>query len=76
MRAVRGMRHSFSDHYVVLCKVRLLGAWIKRRELLFGTRRIRGEKLREHQYREEYVRSLEVKELEWDGDDNVKHMWE
>ena len=31
---------------------------------------------REHQYREGYARSLEGKELEWDGDDNVEHMWE
>ena len=25
---------------------------------------------------EGYVKSLEGKELEWDGDDNVEHMWE
>ena len=39
-------------------------------------RRIRSEKLREHQYREGYVRSLEGKGVEWDGDNNVEHMWE
>ena len=33
------------------------------------------KKLREHQYREGYARSLEGKRLERDGD-NVKHMWE
>ena len=27
------------------------------------------------QYREGYTRSLEGKEVEWDGDDNVEHMW-
>ena len=27
-------------------------------------------------YREGYARSLEGKELEWDGDNNVVHMWE
>ena len=37
-------------------------------------RRIRGKKLREHQYRDGYAESLEGKEIEWDGD-NVKHMW-
>ena len=50
VRVVRGMGHGLSDHYVVLCKVRLVGAWIKRREVLVGARRIRSEKLREHQY--------------------------
>ena len=38
-------------------------------------RRIRSEKLREHQYREGYAKSLEGKRVEWDGDDNVDHMW-
>ena len=47
--------------YVVLCKVRLVGAWIKKREVVVGARKIRSEKLREHQYREGYVRSLEGK---------------
>ena len=37
---------------------------------------IRSEKLREHQYREGYARSLEGKGVEWDGDNNVEHMWE
>ena len=32
--------------------------------------------MREHQYREGYARSLEGKELEWDGNNNVEHMWE
>ena len=50
------------DHYVVRCKVRLMvGAWIKRREVVVGARRIRSEKLREHQYREEYIIYLEGK---------------
>ena len=35
-----------------------------------GARRIRREKLREHQYRERYARSLEGKGVEYDGDDN------
>ena len=38
--------------------------------------RIRSEKLREDRYRERYLRSLEWKRVEGDGDDNVKHMWE
>ena len=44
--------------------------------MVIGSRRIRGEKLRDHQYREGYARSLEGKGVEWDGDNNVEHMWE
>ena len=58
------MGRGLSGHYVLLCKIRLVGAWIKRREVVVGARRIRSEKLREHQYREGYGRSLEGKELE------------
>ena len=49
---VRGMGQGLSDSHVVPCKVRLVGAWIKRRELVFGVRMIKIEKLSEHQYRE------------------------
>ena len=42
----------------------LVGAWIKRREVVVGARRIRSEKLREHQYREGYAKFLEGKELD------------
>ena len=49
VRVVRGIGHGLSDRYVVLCKVRLVGAWIKRREVVVGTRRIRSEKLKELQ---------------------------
>ena len=73
---VRGMGCGLSDHYVVLCNVRLVGAWIKRRGVVVCARRIRSAKLREHQYREGYVRSLEEKGVEWNGDNNVEHMWE
>ena len=43
--------------HVVLCKVRLVGAEIERREVVVGARRIRSEKEREHQYKEGYSRS-------------------
>ena len=71
LRAVRGMGRGISDHHVVLCKVRLVGTWIKRREVVDRTRRIRNEKLRKHSYREEYLRSLEGKRVERDGESNV-----
>ena len=75
VRAVRGMGRGLSDHHVVLCKVRLVGAWIKRREVEVGARSIRSEKLREDRHREKYPRSLEGKRVEEDGD-NIEHMWE
>ena len=75
MRAVRGMGRGLSDNHVVLCNVRLVGARIKRREVVVGAWRIRSKKLREHQYREGYARSLEGNRVEWDGDNNVEHMW-
>ena len=66
------MRRGLSDHYVVLWKVRLVGAWIKRKEVVVEVRRIGSEKLREHQYRKGCARSLEGKGEEWDGGDNVR----
>ena len=41
---------------------------------MVGVRRNIIEKLRENQYTEGYARSHEGKRVEWDGDDNVKHM--
>ena len=64
VRTVRGMGRSLSDNHAVLCKVRLVRTWIKRREVVVGARRIRSEKVREHQYREGYARSLEGKGVE------------
>ena len=32
VRVVSGIRRDLSDYHVVSCKVRLVGAWIKRRE--------------------------------------------
>ena len=72
--AVRGMGRGLSDHHILLCNVRLVGTWIKRREVVVRARRIRSEKLRTYQYREGYARSLEWKGVEWDGDNNVEHM--
>ena len=41
-----------------------------------GDRRIRSEKLRQHQYREGYKKSLEGKGVGWDGDNIDEPMWE
>ena len=75
VKAVRGMGRGISDHHVVMCKVRLVGTWIKRREVVDGARRIRSEKMSQHQYTE-YDRSFEGKRVEWDGENNADHMWE
>ena len=64
VRVVRGMGRGLSNHHFVLCKVRLVGAWSKRREVVFEARMTRNKKLREHQYREEYARSLKGKGVE------------
>ena len=58
VRALKGMGRGLTDHLVVLCKIRLVGAWIKRKEVVAGARRIRSEKLREYQYIEGHARSL------------------
>ena len=72
---VKKMGRGLLDHHILLCKIRLVGAWIKRREVVTEVRRIRSEKLREHQDREGYARSLEGKGVEWDGD-NLEHILE
>ena len=40
------MGQGLSDHPVVLCKMRLVRAWMKRREVVVRARRIRIEKMR------------------------------
>ena len=54
-RAVRGMGQGLFNHNIVLCKVRLVSIWIKWREVMNGAKGIRSEKMREHQYIEEYA---------------------
>ena len=73
VRVVRGTERGLSDHDVLLCKVRLVGAW---REVMNGARKIRSEKLRKHQYMEGYARCPESKRVKWDEGRNVEQMWE
>ena len=61
VRAVRGKGRGLLDHHFVLCKVRLVGARIKRKEVVDQGRRIRIETVKEHQYIEGCARSLEGK---------------
>ena len=73
--AVRRMGRGITDHHVVLCKIRLVGARTKRREVVVGKGRIRCENPREDLYIEGYVRFVEGKRVQGDRD-NVEHMWE
>ena len=68
VRTVRGMGRGLSDHHLALCKVRLMGAWIKRTRVMVEARRISSVKLREDRCR--------VKRVEEEGDNNIEHMWE
>ena len=44
--------------------------------LTYEARRIRIEKLREHQYIKGYASCLESRKIEWDENRNVDQMWE
>ena len=59
VRVVRGMEQGLSDHHVVLCKVRLVGAWIKRRKVVVGAR---SEELREHNTEKDMLGLLRERE--------------
>ena len=59
---------------MVLCKVKLVGTWIKRREMVVGARRIIREKLKGDEYKDEQTWSLEGRRVGREGDDNVDHM--
>ena len=61
VRAVKGMGIGLSDYYSILCKIRLVGMWIRRSKMVNRARKIRSEKLSEHHYMEEYARRLESK---------------
>ena len=52
VRPVKGKGRGLSDHYVVLFKVKLVGAWIERREVVVVARKIRSEELKKDQYSE------------------------
>ena len=56
---VRGL----SDSHIRLCKVRLVGAGIKKKEVEKGGMRIKREELRKHQYREGYTRCPKSKKI-------------
>ena len=64
VRSVREVERGILDHHVEMCKVRLVGIWIKRREVVDGAMRIKSENLKGHECREGYARSHEGKRVE------------
>ena len=54
----RVLREWDENSQIIMCH-QLVGTWIRRREVVNGARRIRSEKLREHQYMVGYARCLE-----------------
>ena len=58
---VRGLGGGISNHNVVLSKVNLVRLKIKSRKEMNEVGRIKGKRLREQQYKEEYTRALESK---------------
>ena len=75
-RIVREMGPRLSDHHAVMCKVRLVGTWIRRREGMNWAGNIRSEKLRELLYIEKYGRFLKGKRLKLHEGRNVEQIWE
>ena len=72
VRELREMRRSLSDHKVARCKVRLVGEWFKRREVVIRVMMIKNVKLREHQRIEGYACCIESKKVELGEGRNVE----
>ena len=65
VRTVRGMGLDLSDHHVVLCKIRLVGAWIKRIKVVVGARRNISEELREFKKCTMYAGFIDLEGYNW-----------
>ena len=75
VKAVRGLGMGISDHYIVLCKIVFVGAWMERKEKRTEMGRIRSEKLREQICKDEYVMTLETIVVEWEQME-IEQVWE
>lgn len=75
VKAIRGLNGGISDHMIVLCKLRLIGSWVKKRQVECKVGRIRSERLTEAVKSQEYVRILEGRKEEMDGHVDVGQMW-
>ena len=74
VKAVRGLGMGISDHYIVLCKIRLVGTWMEKKEIRKGVGRIKSEKLNEQGCKEKYVRTLVNKSVECEQD-GTEQIW-
>ena len=64
VKAIRGLNGGLSDHMIVLCKLKLVGEWIKRHDVEPKGRRIRSEKMIGDEARCEYVGLIKEK-MKW-----------
>ena len=86
VRVVRGMGQGLTDHHVVLYKVRLVGEWIKNRDMVAGARRIKSKRVKwdgdnnvEYMWEEVKWAMVESGRELWDsvrvGGKNPKSLW-
>src|SRR5678816_3166872 len=73
VKSVRGLGMGLSDHYV-LCKIKLVGAWMERKVIRKEVGKIKGEKLSEQDNKEKYVRALASKSVECERVD-TEQIW-
>ena len=64
VKSVRGLGMGLSDHYVVLCKIKLVEAWMKRKVIRKEVGRIKSEKLNEKGNKDKYLKALASKSVE------------
>src|SRR5678815_4748263 len=65
VKSVRGLGIGLSDHYVVLCKIKLVGAWMERKVIRMEVGKIKSEKLSEqdNKVKRSLVKRLNVNKL-------------
>ena len=76
VKVVRGLSGDLSDHLIVLCKIRLIGTWMERKERNRKGERIRSERLKNEEYKREYKQAIENKSGRVHGELDVEIMWE
>ena len=74
VKSVRGMGMGISDHYIVLCKIKFVGAWMEKKGRGMEVGRIRSERLSEQSCKEEYSRILVSREVVC-GEGDFERVW-
>ena len=75
VKCIRGLSGGLSDHMIVLCKLRVIGTWMRRQEKASEGKRIRSEKLQNEDIRKRFEQLIEVKKREVDEDLDVEGCW-